>query len=120
MNLPSIKMLEQICQKAELPPREAAKAVRMALEESRDWVESQLHPEPWHHRASTSHLRMLLISEITGCYGVEHVERGRNLKSPAFEYVNTGDSYAPTLVRFENGRYTVSSWGDIVERGNYE
>jgi len=50
-------------------------------------------------------------------YGCEYV-KGTG-KSLSFEYSNTGDSYDATIIRFSNGRYIVSSWGDIVERGNY-
>ena len=31
-----------------------------------------------------------------------------------FRYLNTGDTYTPTIVRY-NGHYYVTSWGDVVE-----
>lgn len=52
--------------------------------------------------------------------GVEHIDRGRNSKSPAIDYVNCGDTYITTLM-FVHGRgFVVGCWGDIVERGDYE
>ena len=72
------------------------------------------------HRPSMAHMRMTALdAELETC-GVEYIPKGRNQRSPAFDYCNTGDSYGITIVRFSDGRYRVSSWGDIVERGNYE
>lgn len=65
-------------------------------------------------------LRLEALNAVAGTYGVEHVTRGRNARSPAFDYLNTGDTYTPTIVRFADGRYCVARWGDIVERGDYE
>ena len=64
-------------------------------------------------------LKLEALNQILGLYGVEYVPKGSNQRSPGFEYLNTGDSYAPTIVRFDGGGYRISSWGDIVERGNY-
>ncbi len=76
------------------------------------WVTQCFHPP------SRGEKVMLALNEVLDCYGVEYVPQGRNSRSPAFEYLNTGDTYALTLVRFA-GTYRVSSWGDIVERGDY-
>lgn len=65
--------------------------------------------------------KMEHLNSILGGYGVEFVAEGKNQKSPAFRYCDMGDSYATTIVQlYPSGRYIVSSWGDIVERGNYE
>lgn len=64
----------------------------------------------------------LLAVEATftdlGTFGVEHTPAGNNRRSPAFDYLNTGDSYELTLI-FINGRFRVGCWGDLVERGSY-
>ena len=64
----------------------------------------------------------LLAVEATftdlGTFGVEHTPAGNNRRSPAFDYLNAGDSYELTLM-YINGRFRVGCWGDIVERGNY-
>lgn len=65
--------------------------------------------------------KMEHIDEVLAGFGVEYVPKGRNRKSPAFRYVNMGDTYDMTIVRMEeSGAYRVCSWGDIVERGDYE
>ena len=58
-----------------------------------------------------------LDDEIKG-YGVEYVSGIGS--SQSFEYINMGDTYATTIVRFNNGRYCVADIGSIIERGNYE
>lgn len=64
----------------------------------------------------------LLAVEATftdlGTFGVEHTPAGNNRRSPAIDYLNTGDSYELTLM-FINGRFRVGCWGDLVERGSY-
>lgn len=59
-------------------------------------------------------LRMVALDACAETYGVEAVWRRGN-GALAFEYLNTGDTYAPTIVRFASGTYAVKSWGDIVE-----
>ena len=53
-----------------------------------------------------------------GTFGVEGSEAGRGRRSPAFDYLNTGETYELTVL-YIRGRYTVGTWGDIVERGDY-
>lgn len=54
-----------------------------------------------------------------GTFGVEHVSAGQNKRSPAIDYLNTGDLYDLTLVR-TNDRYRIACVGDMIERGNYQ
>ena len=68
-----------------------------------------------YHPPRTWDIRMECLNEIGGFYGVEGIDATFRGKRVWMEYLNAGDTYAPTLVRF-NGRYRVSSWGDIVER----
>jgi hypothetical protein len=64
--------------------------------------------------------KLSIADEILGTHGVEYIPAGKGRKSPAVEYCNTGDSYALTLCYISGQGYRVTSWGDIVERGNYE
>lgn len=59
------------------------------------------------------------IDGFLGTHGVEYIPQGHNSKSPAITYCNTGDSYGVTVL-YVNGRYRIGTWGDIVERGNYD
>jgi hypothetical protein len=60
------------------------------------------------------------LNGILGGHGVEYIPAGRGHKSLGFHYVNFGDPYITTIVRFDDGRYRIASWGSIVERGNYD
>lgn len=64
-------------------------------------------------------LRLTAINEIIGGSGIEYIGEGSNKNSPSFDYINTGDMYNPTIVRFSDGRYRVKCVADIIERGNY-
>jgi hypothetical protein len=64
-------------------------------------------------------IKMHIFDELLGGYGIEYISKGHNSKSPAIEYVNFGDTYDTTLL-FIDGRYRIGTWGDIVERGNYD
>lgn len=65
-------------------------------------------------------LRMTALNAELEMFGVEYVQGNGTHRSPSFEYLNSGDTYDTTIVRFLNPvRYRVTSWGDIVERGNY-
>jgi len=58
-----------------------------------------------------------------GTFGVEYICGGYGKKSPSFDYLNTGDTYCPTIIYKYDGRknpWCIASWGDIVERGNYD
>jgi hypothetical protein len=73
-----------------------------------------------YHPHDTYVLKLEALNEVLDGCGVEYVEAGRGRKSPAFEYVNFGDTYDTTIVYFPDRRtWRVTSWGDIVENGNY-
>jgi hypothetical protein len=60
-------------------------------------------------------IRMTCLNELGGFSGVEGFDVTVRGERVGVEYLNAGDTYTPTLVRF-NGRYRVASWGDIAER----
>lgn len=65
-----------------------------------------------YHPPMTSDLRLACLNACLGTYGVE----GFQTRNGSWcEYLNTGDTYAPTIVRL-NGHYQVACWGDIAER----
>jgi hypothetical protein len=121
MNYPSVKTLLCI---SGLTSQEAKRIRRVMRSQDRDEICS-LSPkaDKWRRQCCNepllSELKMCAIDDITGTYGVEYTRKGSNSKSPAFAYCNTGDSYAATVLLI-NGRFSVGSWGDIVERGSYE
>lgn len=64
------------------------------------------------HAPATPHLRLTCLDAELGTYGVEAFRTDRG---ELVEYLNAGDTYAPTIVRFR-GTYRVACWGDIAER----
>ena len=77
------------------------------------WIESCYHAPRYHD------VKMQMLDIAARTFGVEYIRPGAGAKSPAIEYLNTGDTYTTTLL-FIRGKYRVGNWGDIVERGNYE
>jgi hypothetical protein len=61
---------------------------------------------------TTPDVRLHVLDDLAGTYGVEAFETRHD---GWCDYLNAGDTYAPTLVRFR-GRYRVTTWGDIAER----
>ena len=66
-----------------------------------------------YHMPSLAELKMHAVDAVLGNYGVEGFSNGR----VSVAYSNTGDTYAPTIVRCTawRDRYAVASWGDTVE-----
>lgn len=116
MNLPSVKTLERA-----FPGK--GKELRRLLESP---AAVRAHPaavardRECYNRPPLHDLRLHALDAVAETCGVEYVAPGHNARSPGFEYLNTGDTYCPTIVRFNSGRYAVTSWGDIVERGRYD
>lgn len=108
--LPSVKRLKELF--------DDAKGARRLLEASREellthpanagWV-AQCYHQPW-----TSELRMNALSKLGGFYGVESFE---TTQGDTVTYLNAGDTYALTVVRYK-GNYTITSWGDLAEKHN--
>lgn len=73
----------------------------------------------YYHDGKHRYSRMAAIDKILNTHGVESVQAGHNRKSPAFVYCNAGDTYAVTILKVR-GHFRIGTWGDIVERGNYD
>jgi len=72
-----------------------------------------------YHPHDTYLLKLEAISDVLGGFGAEGVPEGRG-RSPAFDYVNMGDTYQTTILYFpDRAVWRVGCWGDVVERGNY-
>lgn len=115
MNLPSIKTLDSA-----FPGK--GKELRRALEMRRS--ELAAHPAgaariaECFHPPKTYDVRLHVLNAIAETCGVEYTSHAEDsFYSPrGFDYLNTGDTYAATILYFhETGRYRVSSWGDEVE-----
>ena len=120
MNLPSVKTLDRV-----FPGK--GKVLRWLVESS-----AAVHAHPaavalvaqCYHPPGLAYERMTALNAEAGTYGIEavwHADAGSSdcTSVPAFEYLNTGDTYALTIIRWRNGRYQVADWGSLVERGNY-
>ena len=70
-----------------------------------------------YHRPTKHDLIAAALNQVLGTYGVEAIAADdcNVFAPPAIEYLNTGDTYALTLV-YVRGKWKVSSWGDEVER----
>ena len=121
MNKPSVKTLDRA-----FPGK--GKALRLLLDSA---TAVRLHPAAIARESTAYHphtlatLRLEALNDVAETYGVEYCTRTDNPMigndwSPTFEYLNTGDSYTPTIIRFSDGRYIVADVGSIVERGGYE
>lgn len=131
MNLPSVKTLETLTSRyCRAESKAGAKQLRRILEiRTREALETALDSEEypvtrkWYYSCynpmALQTAKLSMADEVLGTYGVEYIRSGKGAKSPGVEYCNTGDSYAPTLM-WTRGRYIVSDWGSIVERGDYE
>jgi len=63
------------------------------------------------HPPKTCDIRMNCLDEVLNTCGVESLR----LKNGQFaDYLNTGDTYASTII-FVKGRYCIGCWGDLVE-----
>ena len=73
------------------------------------------------HPPKTYDVRLHVLNAVAETFGVEYIAHAddgyREGEQYGIDYINTGDTYTPTIVRFAaTGTYQVRSWGDIVER----
>ena len=108
MITPSIKKLTQVFGDNAKQAKAVLLMTRKELEETPAGAariaECYRPPQTWD-------LRMTVLNELAGTHGVEAFETSAGW----CEYLNAGDTYAATLVRFK-GNYRVTCWGDIAER----
>lgn len=106
---PSIEAIE-----AEFPGKgKAAKAIfRMKRAELETLPAGLARIRECYNPPTTSDVRLHCLDALLGTFGVEAFQT-RN--GTWVEYLNTGETYCPTIVRM-NGNYRIASWGDIAER----
>ena len=105
MNLPSVKLMVSRGFK-----QDEAEKIRARMEVYRKKY-------PWGNKRPINALGD--ICTIMDGNQVEDQPAGSNQKSPAFLYVNMGDTY-DTTVLWVNGNFVISNAGYFYERGNYQ
>lgn len=109
MILPSIKTLETVFQ-------HNAKEARRVLEMNRTQLEERFNSDGlnvgYYNPPSKKDMRLLILNKLAETFGVEAIALGNG---EIVEYLNTGDTYTPTLL-FWRERYHVLDWGTLVER----
>lgn len=107
--LPSIRTLRVVF-------GERAREARAILEMNRAQLEAlpagEARVRECYHPPATYDLRMTCLDALGETFGVESFQ----LRDGSFcDYLNSGDSYTPTLLRV-HGSYRVACWGDIAEK----
>lgn len=90
--------------------KEQAKEIRLLMEEGSGYFINSRRVEK----------AMSRIDEVLGTHGVEFIAKGKNKKSPAFWYCNSGDPYSPTVLCVKDKGFRLGCYADLVEKGNYE
>lgn len=118
MNAPSKKRLMEslgiTSEKAELVRRLIRKKVKTRdaslFPETAKWL-AQCCNEPTYRERLMS-----CLNEVIQGHGVESIE-GNDWKWPSATYINTGDTYSPTLLLdWQKGTISLTTWRDWVER----
>jgi len=131
MRAPSIKTLLSEFRQLSAEDAKLIRAIAAAADDAEDLKElvdtrvpatesyvRSLYSDPYRSRLWRTTVALHAMNEVLGTYGVEGLgpPRGGDY-APPYEYLNTGDSYAATLVYDrDRDRLFVSSWGDIVEK----
>jgi hypothetical protein len=108
MNLPSIKTLSRVFE----DPKHARKILEMTRAQLAELPAGSARIAECYHAPKTYDVRMHCLDAIDpGLYGLESIE---SESGEYADYLNTGDSYADTLI-YWRGRYIVASVGAFVE-----
>lgn len=57
----------------------------------------------------------LVLNELLGCYGIEAIHDPECDDVIVADYLNVGETYAPTIIFPIEGSPFIGSWGDFVE-----
>lgn len=108
MRLPSVKTLSEVFNDA----KQARKIMEMPRAELSTTDAGARRLRECFHPPKTYDLRLHVLNSIEfGLHGVESIE---STGGEYADYLNTGDTYAPTLI-YWRGKYRVQSIGDFVE-----
>lgn len=107
--LPSVATLAQVFD----DPKQARRILEMTRAELEQTEAGAARVRQCLNRPDTWDIRMHVLSaNDAGLHGVEAISLHGGCDFA--EYLNTGDTYAPTLIRYHGG-YRVQSVGDFVE-----
>lgn len=108
-NLPSIKTLSLVFgDKA----KEARRILEMTREELRNHPAGAKRINECYHHPKWYDVRLHVLDSLGETFGLESAEH----RSGAYaDYLNTGETYAPTIIYWQ-GRYRVQSLGNLIER----
>lgn len=118
MNAPSKKRLMEslgvTSEKAELVRRLIRREVKTSdaalFPKTASWLEQCYHWPCYRERL------MSCLNEVIQGIGVEAIQ-GDNWRWPAATYINTGDTYSPTLLLdWEKSTISLTTWEDWIER----
>lgn len=116
MKTPSVKTLSKVFDN----PKVAKKIMCMSRSELLQTDAGKARYSECYNAPKTYDLRMHSLNAIdSGLHGVESAE---SINGEFAEYLNTGETYAPTLI-YWRGNYRVQSLGDFIEtmqRNNIE
>lgn len=108
MKSPSVKTLSKVFDN----PKRAKQILCMSRSELLQTEGGKARDAECWHAPKTYDLRMHALNAIdAGLHGVESAE---SVNGEYAEYLNTGDTYAPTLI-YWRGNYRVQSLGDFIE-----
>lgn len=110
--LPSIKSLRELFGDDAPVAREYLECCRAKLLDLSEAVRKRdgesYNPPP------TYVLRMEALAELGAKHGVYGVEAVQLRNGRYVDYLNTGDPYSVTLLRYPSGTYRIGCWGDIA------
>ena len=129
---PSIKTLTSQLEDVDIPKAKLIRSIikgkredLLYIAESLDEHRRDIHWQRFNYiNYPIADLRTELLNTVLDTYGVEYLFEGSDgLRGdpegcndlPICTYLNTGDTYAPTLLKYR-GRWQVGSWGDIAEK----
>jgi hypothetical protein len=108
MRTPSIKTLSAVFD----DPAHAKRILRMPRAQLFETPAGAARDAACYNPPKTHDIRMTVLDSIEpGTYGVEYIAF---VNGEYADYLNTGETYAPTLIRWR-GRYRVQSMGDFIE-----
>lgn len=105
---PSVKTLSAVFS----DPKKARAVFEMSRAQLLETEAGASRDKECHHAPKTYDLRMHALNACdSGLHGVESVQ---SVGCQHADYLNTGDTYAPTVI-YWRGKYRVQSLGDFIE-----
>ena len=108
VRFPSVRALQEVFGEN---ARQARKVLEMSRSELVALPAGAKRVRECYNPPDTHDVRMACLNALADTHGVEAFDTRKGV----CEYLNAGDTYAVTLVYFQ-GRYRVTTCGDIVER----